>query len=192
LRFALQAAVSAAKSSVFTLSGATARPLQAAFGTHPALYVPVARRTFVGAILEAGCPCGFHRSDLFVGGGMLEEAPSRGGPGVCALPALCPRCGRMFLANYLGPTGGAQAAGGSRGRADPPACPACHQELYFYTESALQGEPLREGGKRLPDVFCWSLQGPEGEEEIRLPAVRYLCPACGKKTLEFRESGAWD
>jgi predicted RNA-binding Zn-ribbon protein involved in translation (DUF1610 family) len=84
-------------------------------------------------------------------------------------------------------------------------CPACGEKVTFYNDPKLQAPkeairqirplkypPLEAIISQVPgmDVFDWERE----EEEFRfgLPDAEYLCPKCGKMTMEFLHIGDWD
>jgi transposase-like protein len=119
----------------------------------------------MGSILVANCKCGF-RTQIFAGGGGFTHLDKN------FEPALCPSCRHFHVLNYSG-----------RRRK----CPDCKAWVDFYNDPAL-GVPVSRAEMHL--VF--NHQTPGKNNCFILPETRYLCPSCGKKTMEFWHTGFWD
>jgi DNA-directed RNA polymerase subunit RPC12/RpoP len=138
----------------------------------------------MGAVIEARCACGFESGRIYAGGGFQNFEQ------VCAAPALCMKCRQFVIKNY---------------KNKYSKCPTCNRKLMFYNDSKLQAPKdgkrgeygvFKQGEFRFPDnfdpgkgdgprdVFVWG--------KFRLPDVEYLCPKCGKMTMEFSHVGDWD
>lgn len=88
-------------------------------------------------------------------------------------PAYCRHCRTLVIADYY--------------KKDPK-CETCGKTLTFYNDATLHSpEKLNEAH---PPVFEWGAFN-SGEGFV-LPDTAYLCPFCGKKTLQFIDVGNWD
>jgi len=67
-------------------------------------------------------------------------------------------------------------------------CPDCGKEVTFYNDPSLQAQMNKS--KKPEDIFSWHLS--DGREDFQLPNTQYLCPKCGKITLNFILIGNWD
>lgn len=92
---------------------------------------------------------------------------------VCDAPAICRNCRLFLVRNWLKPSA---------------RCPRCRRQVTFYSDPSVQ-EPVSPPGDEADCILSWNT---EGKGTFRLPRTRYLCPSCGKLTLEFEEVGDWD
>lgn len=121
----------------------------------------------MGSILKAICKCGFESEEIFAGGGFQNFRTT------CNAPAICLKCGKLLVGNYL---------------EEHEKCPDCGENITFYDDPKLQTQ--KNSSKKLTNIFYWHLGDEKGDFE--LPNTRYLCPKCGKMTLVFILIGNWD
>ena len=124
----------------------------------------------MGSGLEASCSCGFLVPSFPAGGGMADFTTT------CWAPAYCATCRTVVVRNYL---------------SKRPRCGTCGHKVVFYNEPALRAPDgaADDRDEKARMVFSWFTDAGQ----FRLPATRYLCPACGEFGLEFHDSGLlWD
>jgi hypothetical protein len=116
-----------------------------------------------GDILDASCPCGYHKERLFLYGGRANFKT------ICLFPALCKTSREITLINVLDP------------RRDPRDCKAS-DALSYEHPSLAPTEP----GK---SMSYWRLSN---ERTVTIYEGGYVCPRCGQRTLRFKHAGNWD
>jgi Zn finger protein HypA/HybF involved in hydrogenase expression len=89
----------------------------------------------------------------------------------CGMPALCPSCQRVVVANVLQPS---------------PRCPHCGGAIHFYAETELHGPVSADAN----EVFSWRIDGEP--HAVSLPDTTYLCPRCRRMHMHLEDVGNWD
>lgn len=117
-----------------------------------------------GTLVNARCPCGYHRERLPLFGGRANFRT------VCRFPALCATSHELVLINLLDPL------------ADTAHCQGT--KAIPYTDPSLA--PKVPGAV----VASWNLR--DQGMTVQLYAGAYRCPHCGRKTLRFSFAGNWD
>ncbi|MBN1573614.1 MAG: hypothetical protein JW984_10505 [Deltaproteobacteria bacterium] len=120
----------------------------------------------MGTVFQAKCECGFESEEIFAGGGMLNFTE------YCGAPAICLKCRKLFVKNYL---------------KDNPKCSYCKRPVIFYDDPSVHA-PI-DSSEEDNVIFDWRL---EDDNFFELPDTMYLCPKCGKMTMEFISIGCWD
>jgi hypothetical protein len=123
----------------------------------------VAGNARAGDIVDASCPCGFHKGHLFIFGGRADFQK------VCLFPA------RGGATRDNAPVNVMDMAAGAHGCAS--------NDLTRYDDPSLA--PARPG----PAVTYWRL--PDGRV-MTIYEGGYVCPRCGRPTLRFTRAGNWD
>jgi len=119
---------------------------------------------WAGILVNARCPCGYHREHLPIFGGRANFRTT------CRFPALCRATRELVLVNILDPLG--RVAG----------CP--DGQARRYDDPSLA--PTDPGAP----VAVWNLPGRR--ERVTLFSGGYVCPRCGRRTLRFTPAGFWD
>jgi ribosomal protein L37AE/L43A len=117
----------------------------------------------LGTIIRASCECGFQSSEIYAGGGFMSGS-------TCNVPAFCPKCKEMVVANYS---------------KKAVRCPECHGKLVFYDDPSL-----REAHADI--IFDWGGSGIDDRWASYLYNTNYLCPKCGRMKMRFSDVGMWD
>ena len=118
----------------------------------------------MGSMLEAACSCGYN-AYAELGAGMENFLTE------CYAPFHCSSCRSVVNADLM---------------VAAPLCPKCGASgIVPYTGDSLQGEP----GTR--DVADWNALA-DRSRRVSLSDGTYLCPACGKTTLQFTSVGSFD
>ncbi|MBU4200307.1 MAG: hypothetical protein KKE37_08610 [Verrucomicrobia bacterium] len=125
------------------------------------------RKSGMGEIFKAECPCGFKSRDLYVGRGMMNAHPY-------GVPVACPQCHIVWV---------------TYSRSHRRTCRKCKATLYYLHEDGnfVPADVL----KRFKVDFPWDWDCTEEEVES-FPEVRYRCPKCGKIEMQLVEAGCWD
>jgi len=121
----------------------------------------------MGTIIKAICKCGFESEDIFAGGGFSNFQNT------CTAPAICINCKRFLIKNY---------------KKKHERCSDCGKEVTFYNDPSVRTQI--DESEKSGDIFSWPIDDQRGD--FKLPNTRYLCPKCGKMTLEFAVVGNWD
>lgn len=119
----------------------------------------------MGLQVIARCECGLEE-EISVGGGMMDFTTN------CSFPCLCTGCHSVVEANLLDTA---------------MSCPKCGATpLIPYDDPRL----AESTGQKV--VAQWNV-GQELGRELMLTDGNYLCPACGRMSLRFADTGlCWD
>jgi hypothetical protein len=119
----------------------------------------------MGSQVTAKCGCGVE-TDVLIGGGMLNFTTT------CFFPCLCENCHSIVEMNLL---------------AKVMECPQCRAlNPIAYDDPRLSGAPGHHY------VAEWDMQEQLGRELV-LTDGKYMCPKCGRMSLEFSTIGlCWD
>jgi DNA-directed RNA polymerase subunit M/transcription elongation factor TFIIS len=84
-------------------------------------------------------------------------------------PAFCLNCKKLLVTDFLKKTA---------------KCPKCKKDVVFYNDSSLKKTTSKTKKKKATKAYT--------HEMFNLYNSSFLCPECGKMTLEFTWVGLWD
>lgn len=117
----------------------------------------------MGIIIVAKCECGFESDEIYAGGGMRNYHDN------CSAPAVCLNCNQFLVKNYM---------------KKYAKCPKCRKKVIFYNDKQLQEKSDNER-----TILEWNAMN---DQQFTLPEIKFYCPKCRKKTMNFHWGGLWD